>query len=183
MKEKLSASKLRMENRLDRFPSSQKHMFLPRFNLGSQTLLYTVGSQYFRTSSLLSSLRMERLDRFPSSQKHMFVVRFILGSQILLYTVGSQYFRTSSLLCRFSHCVSWISQWLFSGGGGRKSPSGCFQNLIIFSHEITGCFCHSLSSAVSLCRVQGALFMVTVGCKVFETYFEDFFKVLGQNST
>ena len=161
MKEKLSASKLRMENRLDRFPSSQKHMFLPRFNLGSQTLLYTVGSQYFRTSSLLSSLRMERLDRFPSSQKHMFVVRFILGSQILLYTVGSQYFRTSSLLCRFSHCVSWISQWLFSGGGGRKSPSGCFQNLIIFSHEITGCFCQSLSSAVSLCRMQDALFMVT----------------------
>ena len=130
-----------------------------------------------------SKLRMERLDRFPSSRKHMFDVRFILGSQTLLYTVGSQYFRTSSLLCRFSHCVSWISQWLFSGGGGRKSPSGCFQNLIIFSHEITGCFCHSLSSAVSLCRVQGALFMVTVGCKVFETYFEDFFKVLGQNST
>ena len=130
-----------------------------------------------------SKLRMERLDRFPSSRKHMFDVRFILGSQTLLYTVGSQYFRTSSLLCRFSHCVSWISQWLFSGGGGRKSPSGCFQNLIIFSHEITGCFCQSLSSAVSLCRVQGALFMVTVGCKVFETYFEDFFKVLGQNST
>jgi hypothetical protein len=24
---------------------------------------------------------------------------------------------------------------------------------------------------------------VLVGCKVFETYFEDFFKVLGQNST
>jgi hypothetical protein len=89
----------------------------------------------------------------------MFVVRFILGSQTLLYTVGSQYFRTSSLLCRFSHCVSWISQWLFSGGGGRKSPSGCFQNLIIFSHEITGCFCQSLSSAVSLCGVE-RFFMV-----------------------
>ena len=103
-----------------------------------------------------SKLRMKnRLDRFPSSQNHMFVVTFILGSQTLLYTVGSQYFRTSSLLCRFSHCVLWISQWLFSGGGGRKSPSGCFQNLIIFSHEITGCFCQSLSSAVSLCRMQG----------------------------
>ena len=102
-----------------------------------------------------SKLRMERLDSFPSSQKHLFVVRFILGSQTLLYTVGSQYFRTSSLLCRFSHCVSWISQWLFSGGGGRKWSSGCFHNPIIFSHEITGCFCQSLSSVVSLCRVQG----------------------------
>ena len=159
MKGKLSASKLRME-RLDSFPSSQKHLFVVRFILGSQTLLYTVGSQYFRTSSLLC-LRMERLDSFPSSQKHLFVVRFILGSQTLLYTVGSQYFRTSSLLCRFSHCVSWISQWLFSGGGGRKWPSGCFHNPIIFSHEITGCFCQSLSSAVSLCRMQDALFMVT----------------------
>ena len=148
-------------NRLDRFPSSQSHMFIVTFILGSQTLLYTVGSQYFRTSSRLC-LRMERLDRFPSSQKHLFVVRFILGSQTLFYTVGSQYFRTSSLLCRFSHCVSWISQWLFSGGG-RKWSSGCFHNPIIFSHEITGCFCQSLSSVVSLCRVQGAgrLFLVT----------------------
>ena len=112
-----------------------------------------------------SKLRMERLDRFPSSRKHMFDVRFILGSQTLLYTVGSQYFRTSSLLCRFSHCVSWISQWLFSGGGGRKWPSGCFHNPIIFRHEITGCFCQSLSSAVSLCGAQVLFYGYSLAAK------------------
>ena len=108
---------------------------------------------------------MNRLDRFPSSQSHMFIVTFILGSQTLLYTVGSQYFRTSSLLCRFSHCVSWISQWLFSGGGGRKWPSGCFHNPIIFSHEITGCFCQSLSSAVSLCGWRALFYGYSLAAK------------------